>query len=49
LSGFIGTASWKGAVLSIVCALVSFVVWFPFIKRYDNKLLKQEQEAEAAA
>ena len=47
LSGFIGTASWKGAVLSIVCALVSFVVWFPFIKRYDNKLLKQEQEAAA--
>ena len=49
LSGFIGTASWRGAVLSIVCALVAFLVWFPFIKRYDNRLLKQEQEAEAAA
>lgn len=48
LSGFIGTASWRGAVLSIVCALVAFLVWFPFIKRYDNRLLKQEQEAEAA-
>lgn len=47
LSGFIGTASWRGAVLSIVCALVAFLVWFPFIKRYDNRLLKQEQEAAA--
>ncbi|HIY93456.1 PTS cellobiose transporter subunit IIC [Companilactobacillus sp. HBUAS56275] len=47
LSGFIGTASWKGAVLSIVCAFVAFLVWFPFIKRYDKRLLKQEQEAAA--
>jgi Phosphotransferase system cellobiose-specific component IIC len=45
LSGFIATASWKGAVLSIVCAVVAFLVWFPFIKRYDNRLLKQEQAA----
>ncbi|WP_334333450.1 PTS cellobiose transporter subunit IIC [Companilactobacillus sp. HBUAS59544] len=49
LSGFIGTASWKGAVLSVVCAVVAFLVWYPFIKRYDNRLLKQEQENAAAA
>lgn len=47
LSGFVATASWKGAVLSIVCALVAFLVWYPFIKHYDNVLLKQEQ-AKAA-
>jgi len=44
LSGFIATASWKGAVLSVVCAIIPFFVWYPFIKRYDRKLLKQEQE-----
>lgn len=48
LSGFIATASWKGAVLSIVCAVVAFLVWFPFIKRYDRRLLKQEQAATNA-
>lgn len=48
LGGFIATASWKGAVLAIVCVLVAFAIWYPFIKRYDNMLLKQEQEAAAA-
>lgn len=42
LSGFIATASWQGAILSIVCALVAFVIWYPFIRNYDRKLLKQE-------
>ncbi len=44
LSGFIATTSWKGAVLSVVCALVGFVVWYPFIRNYDKKLVKQEAE-----
>lgn len=47
LGGFLATASWKGGVLGIVCALLAFVIWYPFIRRYDRKLLKQEQEAEA--
>lgn len=49
LSGFIATASWKGAVLSIVCALVAFLIWYPFIKHYDNQLLAKEQADAAAA
>ncbi|KGO31843.1 PTS sugar transporter subunit IIA, partial [Oenococcus alcoholitolerans] len=48
LSGFIATASWQGAVLSVVCALVGFVVWYPFIKHYDNVLLRNERKASAA-
>ena len=46
IGGFVATASWKGAVLSIVCAIVAFLVWYPFIKHYDNVLLKQEKEKE---
>ncbi|MCP0886111.1 PTS cellobiose transporter subunit IIC [Ligilactobacillus sp. WILCCON 0076] len=46
LSGLFATASWKGGLLSIVCALVAFAVWYPFIKHYDNTLLKQEQQQE---
>ncbi|MDF7638324.1 PTS cellobiose transporter subunit IIC [Lactobacillus sp. ESL0791] len=47
LNGFIATTSWQGAVLSVVCAVVAFIVWYPFIKHYDNVLLKKEQAAEA--
>ncbi|MDN2454350.1 PTS cellobiose transporter subunit IIC [Lactobacillus sp. UCMA15818] len=47
LGGFIATASWKGAILAIICASVAFVVWYPFIKLYDRSLLKQEQEQTA--
>lgn len=43
LSGMIATASWQGFVLSVVCAIVAFLIWFPFIKHYDSQLLKKEQ------
>ncbi len=43
LSGMIATASWQGLVLSLVCAFLAFLVWFPFIRRYDTKLYKNEQ------
>lgn len=49
LNGFIATTSWKGAVLSIVCAFVAFLVWYPFIKHYDNVLLKKEKESSSEA
>lgn len=42
LGGMIATASWQGAVLSIVCALASFLVWLPFIRRFDTQLYKKE-------
>lgn len=47
LSGFLATRSWQGAVLSILCALVAFLIWFPFIKHYDNVLLAKEKSASA--
>lgn len=47
IGGFLATASWKGAVLAVLCALVAFIVWYPFIRRYDHKLLRQEQAAAA--
>lgn len=47
LSGLMATASWQGAVLSVVCALVGFGVWYPFIRRFDRILLKKEK-AKAA-
>lgn len=48
LSGFIGSGGdWRAFVLAIVCALVAFLIWFPFIKFYDGKLYHDEQEKAA--
>ncbi len=45
LGGFIGTGGdWKAIVLAFVCALASFIIYFPFIKVYDAKLAKEERE-----
>lgn len=43
LAGMMATASWQGAVLALVNAVVAFLIWYPFIKHYDNELLKKEQ------
>ena len=32
-------------ILAIICATVAFLIWFPFIKVYDAKLVKEEQGA----
>ena len=50
LSGFLGSGGdWRAAVLAVVCALIAFVIWFPFIKFYDNKLFVQEQSGTVQA
>lgn len=48
LGGAIAAVSWKGAVLTVVCAIVAFLAWYTFIKRYDNKLYAKEQAKLAA-
>ena len=43
LGGMMATASWQGFVLALVNAIIAFLIWYPFIKHYDNELLKKEQ------
>lgn len=43
LGGMMATASWQGFVLALVNAIIAFLIWYPFIKHYDNELLKEEQ------
>ena len=51
IGAFIGSGGdWKAAVLALLCATVAFLIWLPFIKFYDNKLVKEErQKAEELA
>lgn len=45
LGAFIGTAGdIKAALVALISVVVAFVIWFPFIKFYDTKLYKEEQE-----
>lgn len=43
-SGSLKTESWRGAAVAIVCAIVAFLIWYPFMKRFDLKTYKKEQE-----
>ena len=48
IGAFVGTAGNLGAVAtSVVCVVVAGLIWYPFIKAYDAKLLKEEQENAA--
>lgn len=43
IGAFLATGGdWRASVLNIVCILISIVVYYPFVKMYDNKLLKEE-------
>ena len=42
--------SWKAAILALILVFVSILVYYPFFKMYDKKLLAEElgEENEAA-
>ncbi|MGY3725391.1 PTS system, cellobiose-specific IIC component [Granulicatella balaenopterae] len=47
IGAFIGTGGdWKAAVVAVICALAAFAIYYPFIKAYDQRLLKEESEAK---
>lgn len=44
IGAFIGSGGdWKALVVSFICGIAAFLIYFPFIKFYDNKLYKEEQ------
>ena len=49
INGFIATGGdWKGVILSVVCAIVNALIYYPFFKKRDNELYKEEVESENA-
>ena len=34
---------WRAAVLNVICILISIVIYYPFMKIYDKKLLAEEK------
>ncbi|MGL4451047.1 MAG: PTS sugar transporter subunit IIC [Sarcina sp.] len=44
IGAFIATGGdWRGAALNIVCIIISIIMYYPFVKMYDKKLLSEEQ------
>jgi|SRR5690625_2584998 len=44
---FISTGGdYMAIIVALICAIAAFLIWLPFIKMYDNKLVKQEQGEE---
>ncbi len=47
LGAWMGTNwDWRAIVLCLICIVISVIVYFPFFKAYDKKLLAEEQAAE---
>lgn len=46
---FAGTGDWRAIILAFICAFAAFLVYWPFIYRYDRQLLAQEQSLGAVA
>ena len=44
IGAFVATGGdWKASVLNIICIVISIVIYYPFVKIYDKKLLGEEQ------
>lgn len=44
VGAFIGTAGdYKAVILALICAVIAFLIYLPFIKVYDSNLFKEEQ------
>ena len=45
IGAFLGTTDVRAVFVALLCAVAAFLVYFPFIRVYDQKLVKEEQEA----
>lgn len=47
IGAFIGTGGdWRAIIISLLCGLVSAVIYYPFFRNYDKILMKEQTENE---
>ena len=46
LGGFLSTMDWKAGVAIILLLLLDMVLYFPFLRAYENQLNREELNAE---
>lgn len=48
IGAFMATGGdWRASVLNIICIVISVVIYYPFVKIFDKKLLMEEQGEQA--
>lgn len=48
VGAFIGSGGdWRAAVVAFICAISAFIIYLPFAKAYDKKLVAEEQANQA--
>jgi len=48
-SGMLTTGDWRGGVLMTINIIIAILIYYPFFRLYDKKLLQEEKENESAA
>ena len=43
IGAFLGTADVKAIPVALLCAIAAFLVYWPFVRRYDQQLLKRRR------
>lgn len=47
IGAFLATGGdWRASVLNIICIVISLIIYYPFVKMYDRKLLAEETTGE---
>ncbi|GAA0071191.1 PTS sugar transporter subunit IIC [Clostridium sardiniense] len=47
IGAFLATGGdWRASVLNIICIIISLIIYYPFVKMYDKKLLAEETTGE---
>lgn len=47
IGAFLATGGdWRASVLNIICIIISLIIYYPFVKMYDRKLLAEETTGE---
>ena len=44
---YLCTLDWRAVLIFVVMFIVSGLIWYPFIKVYDNKCLDEENNLQA--
>jgi len=47
IAAFLGTMDWKAVILWLILIIIDIFAYMPFVKSYDNALLKKEIEAKS--
>ena len=49
LSTFLASMAWQNVLIPVVCFVIAFVVYTPFVKMYDKQCLADEEAANEQA